>query len=49
MPDWFDNPAVRHHFGTAGLDWKVILTEQTEDGETEETSDTPETDVEDDT
>ncbi|MFG3205003.1 hypothetical protein [Streptomyces sp. NPDC048192] len=37
--DWFENPAVRRHFGRAGLDWKVICAEQ--DDETENTEEPP--------
>ncbi|MFF4306994.1 hypothetical protein [Streptomyces sp. NPDC001601] len=47
MPDWFENPAVRRHFGLAGLDWKIFQTEvDTEDDITEEIPDTPDTDTE---
>lgn len=31
MSDFFENPAVRHRFGTAGLDWSVFLTEDDEE------------------
>ena len=33
MSDFFESPAIRRHFGTAGLDWDVFLTEPDEDAE----------------